>query len=231
MSQKTLLVVGAHHDDCEYAAGGLILKAVKKGWRVVMVTLAGDHSSWKSTMGRAQVVRDGLLKLAKEMGVEKRFYGWGYHDIYYDLKGVNVLAELALELKPRMALFHWQYDYWPDHEAAGKLSKHAFWFPPPEFVKKGAENVPQLLAFEAGPNQSDPAVQFRPDVYIDISDEINEVGRVIHRLDELAEDKSVSGETCHELDKRAKARIRGSECACSYAEAFVSLKKTSRDIL
>jgi len=231
MSQKTLLVVGAHHDDCEYAACGLILKAVKKGWRVVLVTLTGDHSSWKPTLGREKIVRAGLLDIAKKMGVEKRFYDWGYHELYYNRDSVNVIGKLALELKPDLALIHWRHDYWPDHEAAGKMAKHALWFPTREFVKKGAKSIPQLLAFEAGPNQSDPAVQFRPDVYVDISDEISEAARVIRRLDEVIGGKISGQETCHELDKRAKARVRGSECACSYAEAFVSLKKTSRDIL
>lgn len=231
MNQKMLLVVGAHHDDCEYSACGLILKAVKKDWRVVLVTLAGDHSSWKPTMGREQIVRDGLLNLAKEMGVEKRFFNWGYHEIYYNRESVNILSELTLELKPNLALVHWPHDYWPDHEAAGKLAKHALRFPTQEFVKKGAESVPQMLAFETGPNQSDPAVQFRPDVYIDISDEIDEAARIVHRIDEVISGKSCNDATCHELDKRAKARLRGSECGRSYAEAFVSLKKTPRDIL
>lgn len=230
MSQKTLLVVGAHHDDCEYAACGLILKAVKKDWRVVLITLTGDHSSWKATMGREQAVRAGLLNLAKEMGVEKRFFNWGYHELYYNREGVNIIG-LALELKPKLALIHWQYDYWPDHEAAGKLAKHALRFPTREFVKKGAENDPLILTFEAGPNQSDAAVQFRPDVYIDISDELDEAARVMHRLDEVVGGKSYDKETGHEMDKRAKARLRGSECGRFYAEAFVSFKKIPHDIL
>jgi len=231
MSKKTLLVVGAHHDDCEYAACGLILKAVKKNWRVVLVTLTGDHSSWKATMGREKVVRAGLLKIAKEMGVEKRFYDWGYHELYYDRASVNVVGKLALELKPDLALIHWRHDYWPDHEAAGKMAKHALWFPTREFIKKGAKIIPQLLAFEAGPNQSDPAVQFRPDVYVDISDEINEAARVIHHLDEVIGGKISDHETGHESNKRAKARSRGSECGRSYAEAFVALKKIPQEIL
>lgn len=225
------MVVGAHHDDCEYGAGGLILKAVKKGWRVVLLTLAGDHSSWKPTMGREQTVRDGLLNIAQEMGVEKRFYDRGYHKLYYGSDLVNSICDTALELKPQLALIHWQYDYWPDHEAAGKSAKHALWFPAGEFVKQGMEKVQQILAFEAGPNQNDVAVQFRPDVYIDVSDEMNEVARVLHRLDEVITGKTIDEETDHEIDKRSKARLRGSECGCAYAEAFLALKKIPREIL
>ena len=120
--EKTMLVVGAHHDDCEYAASGLILKAVSKGYRVVLVTLTGEHSSWAPTAGREKEVRAGLLKVAADMGVEKRFYNWGYHHLRYDDSGIQPLTELAVELKPQIALIHWPHDYWPDHEAAGRIS-------------------------------------------------------------------------------------------------------------
>ena len=45
MDKKTILVVGAHMDDCEIGAGGLIIKAVRKGHRVVLVNVATDYST------------------------------------------------------------------------------------------------------------------------------------------------------------------------------------------
>ena len=227
--EKTMLVVGAHHDDCEYAASGLMLKAVSKGYRVVLVTLTGDHSSWSPTAGREQEVRAGLLKVAADMGVEKRFYNWGYHHLRYDDSGIRPLTELAVELKPQIALIHWSHDYWPDHEAAGKISKHALWFPHGLF--RDVKMNTRIFAFEAGPNQIDPAVEFRPDTYIDISDVMEKVREVIRRIDGVVAGKEITGPSGHELDKSAKSRVRGSECGVAYAEAFVALKKRPQDIL
>ena len=229
MADKTLLVVGAHHDDCEYAASGLILKAVKKGYRVVLVTMTGDHSSWGPTAGREEEVRRGLLEIARDMGAEKRFYNWGYHQIRYNDDGIRVLTELAVEVKPQIALIHWPHDYWPDHEAAGKLGKHALWFAHGLFrdVNLGV----RLFMFEAGANQTDPAVQFRPDTYLDISDVMDKVREVIRRIDGVIGGKELTAPSCHELDKAAKSRLRGSECGVAYAEAFLALKKAPQEIL
>ncbi|MEN6301085.1 MAG: PIG-L deacetylase family protein [Armatimonadia bacterium] len=229
MERKTLLVVGAHHDDCEYAAGGLILKAVQRGWRVVLVDMCGNHDSWKPTAGRQDEVRAALLELAAEMGAEKRFFDYGYHQIRYNDEAIRLLTDLVVEVQPDMGLLQWPHDYWPDHEACGKVGKHALWFT--HGLYPDAKVTPKLLWYEAGPNQVDPAVPFRPDVYVDITDVKDEACRIIHRLDEIASGQTYSGITGHEQDKTARSRLRGGECGVVYAEAFMSLRKWPQDIL
>ena len=56
MDKKKILIIGAHMDDCEIGAGGLITKAVRKGHRVVLVNVASDHSTWGPTKGREEKV-------------------------------------------------------------------------------------------------------------------------------------------------------------------------------
>lgn len=229
MPNKTLLAIGAHHDDTEYAAGGLILQAVRRGWRVVCVDLCGDHGSWQPTVGRIDQVRDGLLEIAAIMGVEKRFYGWRYHHLYHDEDAVRTVAELVAELQPDLGVIHWPHDYWPDHAAAGRLCEHALRFP--HSLRVDLKPVPRILLYEAGANQTDPAVTFRPDVYIDISSEMDRVSEIIHDLDEVASGQPIDGPSGHEIDKRAKARLRGAECGVMYAEAFVAVQKWPQEIL
>jgi LmbE family N-acetylglucosaminyl deacetylase len=229
MSAKTLLAVGAHHDDTEYAAGGLILQAVHQGWRVVLVDLCGDHSSWEPTAGREDEVRAGLLAIAADMGVEKRFYEWRYHHLYHEERTVEIIAELVAELQPDLGLIHWPHDYWPDHAAAGRLCQHALRFP--HALRPGLQPVPRILMYETGANQTDPAVTFRPDVYIDVSAEMDRVCAIIHRLDEVASGQPIAGPSSHEQDKRAKSRLRGAECGVMYAEAFAAVQKWPQDIL
>ncbi len=229
MSHKTLLAIGAHHDDTEYAGGGLILQAVRRGWRVVLVGLCGDHSSWEPTAGREAEVRQGLLDLAADMGVEKRFYDWRYHHVNHAEHAVELIAELVVELRPDLGLIHWPHDYWPDHAAAGRLSQHAMRFP--HALRPGLRGVPRILMYETGANQTDPAVTFRPDVYIDITAQVDQACANIHRLDEIAGGKPIAGDSGHEIDKRARSRLRGAECGVMYAEAFVAVQKWTQDIL
>lgn len=225
----TLLAVGAHHDDTEYAAAGLILQAVRRGWHVVCVDLCGDHGSWQPTAGRVDEVRDRLLEVAAIMGVQKRFYGWRYHHLYHDEDSVRTLAELVAELQPDLGLIHWPHDYWPDHAAAGRIGEHALRFP--HSLRPDLKSVPRILMYETGANQTDPAVTFRPDVYVDISAEMDRVGEIIHDIDAIASGAPIDGPSGHETDKRAKARLRGAECGVMYAEAFVAVQKWPQDIL
>lgn len=237
MSTKTLLAIGAHHDDTEYAGGGLILQAVRKGWRVVCVDLCGDHGSWEPTAGREEEVRRSLHDLAASMGVEKRFYDWRYHHVYHEERAVELMAELVAELQPDLGLIHWPHDYWPDHAAAGKLSQHALRFPHslgPDRARAlghALRSVPRILMYEAGANQVDPAVTFCPDVYVNISAEMDQVCANIHRLDEIAGGKPLEGASGHAIDKRAKSRLRGAECGVTYAEAFVAVQKWPQELL
>ncbi len=229
MAEKTLLAIGAHHDDTEYACGGLIVQAVRRGWRVVSVDMCGDHGSWQPTVGREDAVRDRLLEVSAIMGVEKRFFGWRYHHLYYEEEAVQRLAQLVADLQPDLGLIHWPHDYWPDHVAAAKIGLHAMRFP--HSLRVNLEPVPRILMFETGPNQTDPAVAFRPDVYVDITNEIDRACESIHELDEIASGEPIEGPSAHELDKRAKSRLRGGECGVAYAEAFVAVQNWPQNIV
>jgi N-acetylglucosamine malate deacetylase 1 len=228
MAEKTLLAIGAHHDDTEYAASGLILQAMRKGWHVVSLTLCGDHNSWQPTSGREDEVRVGLLNVSAIMGVEKRFLGWRYHHVYYNEEAVQEVTQIVADLQPDLGLIHWPHDYWPDHAAAGKIALHAMRFP--HSLRINLTPVPRILMFETGANQTDPAVAFRPDVYLDISNDIERVGEIIHEIDEIAGGQPIEGQSTHEQDKRAKSRLRGVECGVAYAEAFVAVQKWLQEI-
>ena len=56
MDKKTILVIGAHMDDCEIGVGGLIIKAVRKGHQVILVNVASDYSTWCVTKRRKKEV-------------------------------------------------------------------------------------------------------------------------------------------------------------------------------
>jgi LmbE family N-acetylglucosaminyl deacetylase len=70
---KTLLAIGAHYDDCPFGIPGVLLNAVRRHHRVVILNLIGDYSHWAPVRGRADALRELSVRLAAERGIEMRF--------------------------------------------------------------------------------------------------------------------------------------------------------------
>ena len=126
--RKTILAIGAHMDDCEIGAGGLIAKAVRKGHRVVVLNVASDYSTWRVTKGREKAIRDRLLAKAREMGVEKRFLDYGYQQVALDVEAMRRIAEVVADVKPDITVLHDRNERErapSDHATVGALAEHA----------------------------------------------------------------------------------------------------------
>ena len=65
---KTILGIGAHYDDCVFGISGLLLKALRRHHRVVVLSLIGDYRNWKPVQGRERELVDGTVRIAKEYG-------------------------------------------------------------------------------------------------------------------------------------------------------------------
>ena len=70
--KRSVLVIGAHSDECEFCAGGLTLRLIEKGYRAVFLNTVGDLSYW-STVGprkNEESVEDAK-RAAAVLGAEK----------------------------------------------------------------------------------------------------------------------------------------------------------------
>ena len=70
---KTLLGIGAHYDDCVFGIPGILLQAVRKHYRVVLLHLIGDYRDWAPIGDRHAQLAPAATALAKEHGVESVF--------------------------------------------------------------------------------------------------------------------------------------------------------------
>lgn len=233
-------------DDCEIGAGGLIIKAVRKGHRVVLVNVASDYSTWCVTKGREKEVKEKIVKKAKEMKIEKIFLGYGYQSVPLDLEAIRKIAKIILEVKPDITLFHYRFETSPsDHGVVGTIAEYAMRSANTVLGGKRVSYGQEMYTYELYLRPSPPYPLFQPDTYIDISDVIKEVVEVPNyfdqlygeypplrrtgvarskvKIDYLGEEEISLYE--HGEMKLTLARFRGFQCEVRYAEAYMSLDK------
>ena len=181
MPSRTILVFGAHMDDCEIGAGGLIAKAVKQGHRVVLVNVASDYSSWRTTQGREKEIRERVLKKAAEIGVEKRFLGYAYQQVPCSPDAIKKLAKVVIDVRPDLTLFHNRFEPTPsDHATVGYIAERAV-RDATRVLDTYVDFSQEMYAYEVYPRIS----EFRPDTFIDMTDVIGEVAQWPNYFDEI----------------------------------------------
>jgi len=162
----TILAIGAHMDDCENGVGGILIDAVRRGYRVVTVTVVSDFSTWQHTLGREERVREDLLALAERFGYEKRFLDYPYHQVAPDLELKKRLAAIHEEVRPDLGFVHCATDHWPDHAAVGIAAKDALLFAHGLSGNLQSPQCPRVFAYNATPHQT---YRFEPDFFHDVA--------------------------------------------------------------
>jgi LmbE family N-acetylglucosaminyl deacetylase len=221
-----------------------LFKAVKAGHRVVIVQAVSDWSNWPTTQGREKDVEKAVLRIAREMGVEKILLGYKYHEVPVDLELKRRIARIVDEVKPDLALIQTEHDYWTDHANIARAAKDGIMFAH-GYLGKAVKKPERILVVHEAPNQTH---EFRPDTFVDITDVIDRVAWLFNEVENLYKPgvKPVATATLHgpaeqgfpkKLELTAMAEIClaesrrwGSMCHARYAEAFQTLQYVTRDL-
>jgi LmbE family N-acetylglucosaminyl deacetylase len=151
-----LLVLGAHPDDAEFHAGGLITTYCRRGQTVKIVSVtngaAGHH--WRPPAELAAMRRGETQSVAQRIGCEYEVWDFPDGELQPDLEVRSRIIGEIRRFAPDLVLTHRTCDYHPDHRAVGLAVQDA------SYMVTVPHIVPDVPAL-----RRDPVVAYMNDLF------------------------------------------------------------------
>lgn len=242
--KKTILFIGGHLDDSEWGAAGLMFRALRDGLRVVVIQTVSDWSNWPPTQGREAEVRQGILGVARKMGVEKILLDYKYHHVPVDLELKRRIAQIHADIGTDIAVVQHESDYWTDHANTARAGRDAVMFAH-GYLGRDIRRPDTILAYPVAPYQT---IEFQPDTFVDTTDVVdriawlhNELESVVTKGPRYVASLTLNGPAAQGYPKKmdltnhadevlAQERNWGAMCGVRFAEAFRSIRYHPREI-
>ena len=172
-----VLVLGAHPDDAEFVAGGLLSAHHQVGSTIRLISVTNGQSGHQSVPSHELIVRRRAEAARAGLTIGADYVTWDFPD-----GSLQATLELRLAIireirtfRPNLVLTHRPFDYHPDHRAVGQAVQDASYM----------VLVPKILP-EVIPPREEPIVAymidlftrpcpFRADVTMDVSEHWNTV--------------------------------------------------------
>jgi LmbE family N-acetylglucosaminyl deacetylase len=223
----TLLALGAHYDDCVFGVPGLLVKAARRGYRVVLLTLIGDYANFAPAVGREAALRQGSAEICAAHGAEMRFLDFRSQHYEVTAETKEAVARAVLDVRPDVALTLWSADRHADHGPAARLSETALRHAGTLLGALDYRPPHRLYAYDNGPRHT---IGFEPDVYADVTAEWDEAVAWLEALMALAYGAGTPSAAGALRLKATLAAYRGAACGVAHAEALRALNAYPQDI-
>lgn len=223
MTTRTVLAVGAHPDDEVLGAGGTLASHAAAGDEVHVLVVTEGASTQYDDETLIEEKEVAARRCSEVLGVRSVRFG-RLPDMRLDdvpHVDVNVVIEEAVEeLEPDVVYTHASHDVNRDHMAVYESTLVA---------TRPRAGVSRVLAYET-PSATEwtggDRDQFRPGVYVDISDHLET------KIEAFAAYESEQRAYPHPRSEealRARAKTRGTEAGFAAAEAFELVREYRTD--
>ena len=236
-AQKTLLALGAHYDDCPFGIPGVLIKAARRGCRVVILNQIGDYSNFAPARDRSDALKQGTTEMSAAYGAETRFLEWKGHHFRDTVEAAIEVARVVADVRPDVAFLLWPHDRHQDHVAASRICETALRHAGP-LLDVTDYRPPRAYYYDNGPRHT---IGFEPDTYVDVTAEWDAAREWLSRLMRLAYGAPAGRSAPPERSeadahpavtlKETVAAYRGAASGVHRAEALRSLNVTPVDIL
>lgn len=226
-TKKKVLVIGAHDDDPEFDAGGLVLRLRQLGWEARFICVCHRRRYSKKqmeagseiarTFSNPEKMREYLEQdyaAARVCGADKAFFTTPDNSFFFfDEEDVANLRDQIEDFEPDITLIHWMKDNHYEHVECAKLA----------VIALGHSQVKcEVYAFEAGPWQS--GIYFIPDFTINITPVMEQLEESLLCYNQL----SAYGPGLVK-EKKAIAQLRGHMSGYEYGESYKIIRFPSGD--
>lgn len=126
MTEVDLLFFGAHPDDVELAAGGMVARAVRDGLRVGMIDLTRGEMGTRGTAATRQREARAAAKILGAKFREQLDFGDG--NLRTGREEELELIELLRRTRPKLVFAPYPDDRHPDHTRTGRLVTEASFY-------------------------------------------------------------------------------------------------------
>jgi len=220
MESPTLLAIGAHYDDCIFGIPGIMLHAIRKHYRVVILALIGDYTNWPPVRGREKDFLEQNVRICKDYGAELRFLDFASYRFEVNMETKRAVARAVADVKPDIAFMLWHNDHHPDHVVAAALSKIALRNGDRVLDGGASYKAPKAIyAYDNGPRHT---IGFEPNTFVDISpvwpDAMDWLGKTMAMMRNEPYDRTKADRS--QKLKETIARYRGAAAGVPYAEAL-----------
>ena len=204
-----LLFVGAHIDDIEIGCGGTVARAIKNGHAVkLLVMTQSSYSNYDGKVLRTheEAKSEGLNAIVALGAKEEDFVVLDFPNKYvpYDATTVEKLDEIINQFNPDRIFTHWAFDTHQDHKNTSLATISASrWYN-------------NIFMYEPAAPSGRSYHPFRAQMYINISCSITE--KINSLKSHRSQYKKYGNLWIEAIEGRAK--IRGLESYCKYAECF-----------
>ncbi len=179
----SLLVFGAHPDDCEFSAGGLAALYAARGGRVCFVSLTNGDAGHQTLGGAtlARIRRDEARAAAEVIGIESRVLDNHDGELLPTLDRRREIIAIIREFKPDLVLAPRPNDYHPDHRYTSILVQDAAYMVTVPNVRAFADHLARDPVIMYVSDAFQKPYPFSPDVVVDIDSVAEQKVDMLHR--------------------------------------------------